>query len=108
MKMKFSVMKTAMHSLKTSDPCKGWTLVQIKNHIEKGVFAMKIAIIGCGTIANSAHIPAYMKNKEVEIKYFCDIIIERAEKAVQEYGCGIAVKDYHEVLADPEVVACSV
>ena len=28
---------------------------------------MKIAIIGCGTIANSAHIPAYMKNKKVEI-----------------------------------------
>ena len=69
---------------------------------------MKVAIIGCGTIANSAHIPAYMKNPEVEIKYFCDIIIERAEKAVQEYGCGIAVKDYHEVLADPEVVAISV
>ena len=36
---------------------------------------MKVAIIGCGTIANSAHIPAYMKNPEVEIKYFCDIII---------------------------------
>ena len=69
---------------------------------------MKIAIIGCGMIATSSHIPAYMKNPEVEIKYFCDIIIERAEKAVQEYGCGIAVKDYHEVLADPEVVAISV
>ena len=39
---------------------------------------MKVAIIGCGTIANSAHIPAYMKTPEVEINYFCDIIIERA------------------------------
>ena len=43
---------------------------------------MKIAIIGCGTIANSAHIPAYMKNSEVEIKYFCDIIPEKAKAAV--------------------------
>ena len=69
---------------------------------------MKIAIIGCGTIANNAHIPSYMNNDKVEIKYFCDIIAERAEKAVEKYGCGVAVTDYKEVLADPEVVALSV
>ena len=69
---------------------------------------MKIAVIGCGTIANSAHIPAYMKNAEAEIKYFCDIIPERAQAAVEKYGCGTAVKDYHEVLADPEIEAISV
>ena len=69
---------------------------------------MKIAIIGCGTIANSAHIPAYMKNSEVEIKYFCDIIPEKAKAAVEKYGCGIAVVDYKEVLADPEIEAVSV
>ena len=69
---------------------------------------MKIGVIGCGTIANSAHIPAYMANEKAEIKYFCDIIPERAEEAVKKYGCGIAVTDYKEVLADPEVVAVSV
>ena len=69
---------------------------------------MKVAIIGCGTIANSAHIPSYMKNEDVEIKYFCDIIPERAEAAVEKYGCGKAVVDYKEVLADPEVEAVSV
>ena len=69
---------------------------------------MKVAVIGCGTIANAAHIPAYMKNPEAEIKYFCDIIPERAEKAVKEYGCGTAVTDYHDVLKDPEVVAVSI
>ena len=35
---------------------------------------MKVAVIGCGNIANSAHIPAYMKNSDVEIAYFCDIL----------------------------------
>ena len=69
---------------------------------------MKIGIIGCGTIANGQHIPAYLNNKKAEIKYFCDIISERAQKAVEQYGCGIAVTDYKEVLADPEVVAVSV
>lgn len=69
---------------------------------------MKVAVIGCGTIANAAHIPSYMNNPEAEIKYFCDIIPERAEAAVEKYGCGTAVVDYHDVLADPEVEAVSV
>lgn len=58
-----------------------------------------VGIIGCGTIANSAHIPAYLKNEDVEIKYFCDIIPERAKAAVEKYGCGIAVEDYHMISA---------
>ena len=69
---------------------------------------MKVAVIGCGTIANGQHIPAYMANEKAEIKYFCDILPERAEAAVAKYGCGIAVTDYKEVLADPEVEAVSV
>ena len=69
---------------------------------------MKIAVIGCGNIANSAHIPAYMKNPESEIKYFCDILPERAQAAVEKYGCGIAVTDYHDILSDPEIEAVSV
>lgn len=69
---------------------------------------VKVAVIGCGTIANSAHIPAYMKNENVEIVYFCDIIPERAQAAVEKYGCGKAVVDYKEVLADPQIEAVSV
>ena len=69
---------------------------------------MKIGIIGCGSIAHSTHIPSYMANPKAEIKYFCDIIPERAEEAVKKYGCGIAVTDYKEILADPEVTAVSV
>lgn len=68
----------------------------------------KIAIIGCGTIANSAHIPSYMNNKEVEIKYFCDIILSKAEACVEKYKVGKAIADYKEVLADPEIEAVSV
>lgn len=69
---------------------------------------IKVGVIGCGTIANAAHIPAYMKNPQVEIKYFCDIIPERAQAAVEKYGCGIPVVDYHDVISDPEVMAISV
>jgi len=69
---------------------------------------IKVAIIGCGTIANHAHIPSYMKNEDAEIIYFCDIDGERAEKAVKEYGCGKAITDYRELLNDPEVDAVSI
>ena len=40
-----------------------------------------VGVIGCGCIANAAHIPSYMNNPDVVIKYFCDIIPERAEQA---------------------------
>lgn len=69
---------------------------------------MKVAVIGCGTIANNAHIPGYMANPDTEIKYFCDGAFEKAQKAVEKYGCGIAVADYKEVLADEEIEAVSV
>lgn len=69
---------------------------------------MKIAVIGCGTIANAAHIPSYMNNAEAEIKYFCDIIAQRAEKAVETYGCATAITDYQVALRDPEIEAVSV
>ena len=59
---------------------------------------IKVAVIGCGTIANAAHIPSYMANDTCEIKYFCDIIPERADAAVEKYGCGKAIYDYHEIL----------
>lgn len=69
---------------------------------------VKVAVIGCGTIANSAHIPAYLKNDNVEIRYFCDIIPEKARMCVEKYGCGEAVTDYHDFLNDPELDAVSV
>lgn len=69
---------------------------------------IKVAIIGCGTIATNAHIPSYLNNPDVEIKYFCDIIPERAEAKVKKHGIGTAVVDYHDILNDEEVQAVSV
>jgi len=70
--------------------------------------SLKVAVIGCGKIANDEHIPAYMNSELGEIKYFCDIIPERADAAVKKYGVGKAVYDYREILNDPEIEAVSV
>lgn len=69
---------------------------------------LKIAVIGCGNIANNAHIPAYLQNDKVEIKYLCDILIEKAEAAVEKFKIGKAIMDYKEALNDPEIDAVSV
>ncbi len=47
---------------------------------------LRVGIIGCGGIANGKHMPALKKMPEVEMTAFCDIIIEKAEKAKAEYG----------------------
>ncbi len=69
---------------------------------------IKVGIVGCGNIANSTHIPNYLNNENAEIIYFCDIIPEKAYNAVEKYGCGTAVIDYHDMLNDPELDAVSV
>lgn len=69
---------------------------------------LKVAVIGCGKIANDEHMPGYMNSQLGEIKYFCDIIPERADAAVKKYGIGKAVYDYKEILDDPELAAVSV
>ena len=69
---------------------------------------LKVAVIGCGTIAKNAHIPAYKKNENVEIVYLCDILPEKAQRMVEKFGCGTAVTDYKQVLADPQIDAVSI
>ncbi len=63
---------------------------------------VRIGIIGCGGIANNKHMPALKKLPDVEMVAFCDIIVERAEKAAKEFGIeGAKVyEDYKEMLKD--------
>jgi len=66
----------------------------------------KAAIIGCGGIANGKHMPTLARMAErVEIVAFCDIVIERAEKAKADYGTETSkvVEDYKELLNDPTI-----
>ena len=67
---------------------------------------LKIAIVGCGGIANQKHMPSIRANAEkAEMVAFCDIIPERAQKAAEEYGTPDAkvYTDYKAMLADHEI-----
>ena len=68
----------------------------------------KVAVIGCGTIARSQHVPGYAKNPDIEIKYLCDIIPERATALAEQYHVANTVVDFRDILADKEVECISV
>ena len=63
---------------------------------------LRYGIVGCGGIAGGKHLPACEKQNDVEIAAFCDIIVERAEKANREYagGKGKVFADYRELLRE--------
>ena len=65
----------------------------------------RIGIIGCGGIANSKHMPSLSKQPDVELVAFCDIVEERAQKALEQYGAeGAKVyTDYKELLKDETI-----
>ncbi|MEG2253881.1 MAG: Gfo/Idh/MocA family oxidoreductase [Vagococcus sp.] len=66
---------------------------------------LKIGIIGCGGIANGKHMPALKQVKEVEMVAFCDIDLEKAEKAKEEFGVAEAhvYTNYEDLLKDTSV-----
>jgi len=67
---------------------------------------LKAGIIGCGGIANGKHLPSIRQMDDVvEVVAFCDIIIERAEKAAKQFGTADAktYKDYKELIADKKI-----
>lgn len=67
---------------------------------------LQVAIIGCGGIAMSKHLPAMKINSALcDVVAFCDIIEERAIKAAEEYGTEDAkvYSDYNKLLADKDI-----
>lgn len=65
----------------------------------------RVAIIGCGGIANGKHMPSLAKLKNVEMVAFCDIIPERAEEAKEKFGAEGAktYTNYKELLQDKSI-----
>jgi predicted dehydrogenase len=69
---------------------------------------IKVAVIGCGTIARNSHLPSYAKNPLVEVKYLVDIKQERAIEMAEKYNVQHTFADFREILEDDEVEAVSI
>lgn len=67
---------------------------------------IKLGIIGCGFIANCKHLVSLKElTDRVQVVAFCDLIVERAEKAAKEFGALEAkvYTDYRKVLEDKSI-----
>ena len=64
---------------------------------------MKVGIIGCGAIANIIASRIVPEDNDIEIKYFFDKDIERAEN-LASFANGIAVLDFDDMLDDVDLV----
>lgn len=72
---------------------------------------MKVAIIGCGMIANFAHIPAYRHlSEDFEVVAVCDNNIETARSTAERHNISYYTDDADKMLSDicPEVVSVCV
>lgn len=63
-----------------------------------------IAVVGCGRIANIAHLPSFEQMDNVRVKYACDLIESKAQAAKETYSkVENAITDYKIALQDEEV-----
>ena len=64
---------------------------------------MKVGIIGCGAIANIITTSIVPENNGIEIAYFYDKDIERAENLASLAG-GVAALDFNDLLDNVDLV----
>ena len=64
---------------------------------------MKVGIIGCGAIANIITTSIVPENNDIDIAYFFDKDIERAENLASLAG-GVAVLSFEDMLDDVDLV----
>lgn len=68
---------------------------------------IKVAVIGCGSIATHRHLPECAANENVEITAVCDVVGERAREAAVKYQAK-AYTDYKTLLKEECIDAVSV
>ncbi|MFJ7936100.1 Gfo/Idh/MocA family protein [Sporosarcina sp. NPDC096371] len=68
---------------------------------------LRVAVIGCGSIAKYRHLGEYENHSGVEIVAVCDIVEERAQEMAQKYSAK-PYTDYKELLEVEKVDAVSV
>ena len=63
----------------------------------------KLAIIGCGGLAQSQHIPNMLKINNAELSIICDLNKDVLDKVGDYYGIKRRETDFSKVLGDPHI-----
>ncbi|GAA0438983.1 hypothetical protein GCM10008934_30160 [Virgibacillus salarius] len=59
--------------------------------------SLRVAVIGCGSIARHRHLVEYQANDQIEIVAVCDIIHERVQEIAIDFQAN-AYTNYQELL----------
>jgi predicted dehydrogenase len=70
--------------------------------------ALRVAVIGCGTVAGYGHLPAILASDHLCVTAFVDRDRSRAVDFSQRFGGGEAFEDYREVLDRNDIDAIAV
>ncbi len=65
--------------------------------------ALRAAVVGCGALANGAHLPNLAASEQFELLVACDRRQEAAQAAAERWGAKETSEDWHEVTAHPDV-----
>ena len=78
---------------------------KLETHMVK---TMKVGVIGCGAIAQRAHIPTFNSIEGVEVQAVCDINEEKAKKTAKKYKIKEYYTDYKTMLENPSINLVSI
>lgn len=69
---------------------------------------IRLGLIGCGAIARRSHIPAFKNCDDVEVVAFASRSPASAEKAASEWGRGVVLDDWRDVVIRDDVDAVDI
>ncbi len=69
---------------------------------------VRVAVIGCGLIAQRAHLPAYVAAPEAELVAVVSGHREKAEEVARQFGNPRVLSTWEEAVADPEIDAIDI
>ncbi len=69
---------------------------------------IKVGVIGCGHIAQQAHLPSYFENAKCELVAICEADKKVLSRTAEKYAVKHTFEDYHELLKSGLVQAVSV
>lgn len=69
---------------------------------------LRIGMIGCGWIAQGAHLPAWAKIEDAEVVGYCDIVEDRLKESCEKFGVKKTYLDYNELLASDDIHAVDI
>src|SRR6266849_5476047 len=61
-----------------------------------------LGVVGCGSIAQIAHLPSIAKTPQAKLVSVCDVNEQRAQEIAKKWGASRWYSDYHKMFEDSE------